>query len=197
MLKKRNWMMVLAAMGAAGYFAVQNIALPMKEESASSPPTVEPTTQPTPPPDDNSTGPGSCGYVWARQDVPELTALLKDRVEALKENASARVEAFGEDCIRPDGSRKFLAKETDFYIRLTGVDLSAEEDFGNFMAQVMETVLAAPSELIPGPQPGFVEFWFEQDENAHIVFRVPIREYQDVGGTLTGAELFRYFNHPP
>jgi len=197
MNKTRNWLMVLAALGAAGYFAAQTVTTPVDEKTASPVQIIEPATQSAPPTESDSTSPGSCGYTWARQGVPELFALLDGQIRALNEAASVRVEAFGEDCNRADGSSTFIAKETDFYIRLNVDDLGAEEYFGNFMAQVMPIISGAPSELIRGPKKGFVEFWFEQDETAHIVFRVPLQEYQDLHEPLNGADLFRHFNHPP
>ena len=140
---------------------------------------------------------GNCGYQWASHDAPELTKSFDADVKALNPEASARAEYFGEDCVYTDGTSTFGAMETDFYVRLPVEDLSKEEEFGNWISQVMEYVTQIPREDLQGPNYGFVEFWFEKSEAEHIAFRVPIQQYLDEAQSLTGVELFRKFNTPP
>ena len=90
----------------------------------------------------------------------------------------------------------FGVMETDFTVRLPVDDLTDEEAFGNWLAQVMNAALQIPEEEIQGKY-GFVEFWFEKSEAEHITFRVPIPQYQTEGQGKTGTELFRlYYNQP-
>lgn len=139
---------------------------------------------------------GSCGYQWAYHNAPELTESFDAEVKALDPNASARVEYFGEDCIYTDGTSTFGAMETDFYVRLQVDDLSKEEDFGNWVAQVMGIVTQIPREDLSGKY-GFVEFTFEKSEMERIIFRVPIQQYMDEAQGKTGAELFQMFYKQP
>ncbi|MBI5840892.1 MAG: hypothetical protein HZB19_12390 [Chloroflexi bacterium] len=138
----------------------------------------------------------SCYFVWASQELPELTQKMDIEIRALDPNASANASAFGEDCVFADGHSTFSAMETDFYIRMPVSDLTDEEAFGNWMAQVMLVILQLPSEEVPGPQPGFVEFWFIKSDTENLVVRVPIQQYKDVK-EKTGMELFRWFYIPP
>lgn len=141
--------------------------------------------------------PGNCAYQWAVQTAPELTEAFDAAVKALNAEASGTVEYFGEDCRYADGTTTFGAMQADFRVRLPVEDLSKEEDFGNWVAQVMGYVTQIPREDLQAPNYGFVEFWFEKDETGHIVFRVPIQKYLDEAQGMSGAELFRLFYTPP
>ena len=125
-----------------------------------------------------------------------MTEKLDTAVKALNPDASGRAQLFGEDCVYADGHSTFGAMETDFYVRSPADDLSNEEAFGNWMAQVMPIIVEIPREEIQGNY-GFVEFWFEKNEAEHVIVRVPIQQYiNDVQGK-TGAELFRIFSTAP
>jgi hypothetical protein len=86
--------------------------------------------------------------------------------------------------------------ETDFYIHLPADDLTNEESFGNWMAQMMPIVTEIPREEIQGNY-GFVEFWFEKNEAEHIIVRVPIQKYMTEAQEKTGTELLRMFSATP
>lgn len=138
-----------------------------------------------------------CAFQWASQDLPELTFDFDSALKAMNPQASGRAQAFGENCIHTDGSAVFGAMETDFYVTLPVDDLKQEEDFGNWISQVMETVIQIPRENLEGPNYGFVEFTFEKSESERIIFRVPIQEYIDDAMGKSGAELFQmYFAKP-
>lgn len=137
-----------------------------------------------------------CGYQWATEDMPELTAEIDVAVKRLNPEASARAQAFGENCVRADGSSTFGAMETDFYVTLPTDDLTKEEDFGNWISQVMGVAIEIPRERLQGPNYGFVEFTFEQSEAERVILRVPIQRYLDEARGKSGAELFRMFYQP-
>jgi hypothetical protein len=131
--------------------------------------------------------------MWAYEDVPELGEKIQTAVQGIDPNATARAQAFGEDCFYPDGSvGSFGAKETDVYIRLTVEDLAAEESFGNFMGQTLPLIVQIPESDFPGGY-GFVEFSFEKNDAEHIIVRVPIQKYLDGTHGITGKALFRMF----
>lgn len=178
---------VLTTVSAPGHDAPET-------ETASSAPIVE---SPTPAADSAEfASQGSCVYQWAYKDAPELTAAFDEFVKTINPETSGRVEYFGEDCIHANGTKTFLAMETDFYVRFQVENLAQEETFGDWVGQVMEHVVQLPREELQGPNYGFVEFQFEINEVEHIVFRAPIQKYLDEAQGKTGAELLRIF-HPP
>jgi hypothetical protein len=178
MKHKRNWLIGIALSATAGFLALQSVNAPTNESQ------IIPTEP-------------FCAYTWATQDAPELTEKFDNAVKALNPEATATAYFFGENCNYTDGTPpKFGAMETDFTVRLPVDDLSDEEAFGDWVAQVMQVTLQLPEEEIQGKY-GFVEFWFEKSEAEHITFRVPISQYQTEAQGKTGAELFRmYYNQP-
>ncbi|PWB72002.1 MAG: hypothetical protein C3F07_12885 [Anaerolineales bacterium] len=154
------------------------------------------------PPDGNvptlSTWQQECGYQWAYRDLPELSAQFDRAIKALNPQSTSRVSAFGENCVAHDGQViKFLAMETDFYVKLSVTDLSDHETFGNWIMQVMQVVNDFPPDLLAGPNPGIVEFRFEKSTTESIGFRVTIQGYNEIAGGKTGEELFRMFYAEP
>jgi len=101
-----------------------------------------------------------------------LTEKFSEFVQALKPEATAHAQAFGENCVYSDGNCTFLAKETDYYVQL-------------------------PPEEIRGPQPSFVEFIFIRSETERTGLRVPIQQYKEIAPGKTAIELFRFCNIPP
>jgi len=154
-----------------------------------------PSNETIPPPQPDAQN-GPCSFVWAYKEAPELTTFVDNAVKALNPESVGRAEYYGEDCIYADGTSTFSAMQTDFYIRLPVEDLNEEEDFGNWVSQVMQIVAQIPREELPGNY-GFVEFRFEKTEAEHITFRVPIQQYIDEAQGKTGVELLQMFYTPP
>src|SRR3990172_9453746 len=196
MKHKRNWIIAIILSAAAGFVALQNVAAPTHDDATPDP--VLTITAETPLIRSETLTPTyeGCAYVWAYHDAPELTEKVDAAIGALNEEASARASLFGEDCIYADGQSTFGAMETDFYVHLPVDDLTAEEAFGNWMAQVLPIITQIPREQIQGNY-GFVEFWFEKNEAEQIILRVPIQKYLDEAQDKTGADLFRMFENPP
>ena len=163
-------------------------------------PAQSPTDTPLPPtitftPDISST---ECGYQWAYQDLPDLTAQFDETVQTLIPNSTSHATAFGENCVAADGQVvRFAAMETDFYVLATVESLDDYETFGNWIYDVMQVVNGFPPDMIAGPQPGFVEFRFQKSISESIGFRVPIRQYNDTAQGISGEELFRLFYTNP
>lgn len=187
-----KWAVGIVLTAAAVLGTLQTVSAPSTEpETPSAQPaltTAEETESPT--------AAQTCGYQWAYKNAPELTSSFDEAVKALNPDASGRVEFYGEDCIFHDGTSTFGAMETDFYVRLQVGSLNKEEDFGNWVVQVMEIVTKIPREDLSGNY-GFVEFWFEKSEAEHIVFRVPIQQYINEAQGESGAELFKMFYSQP
>jgi hypothetical protein len=139
---------------------------------------------------------GQCGYMWATHNADELSAMIDEEIRAIDSAASGNASYYGEDCVYADGHSTFSAMETDFYVRIPVDDLTNEEDFGDWISQVMKIVIAFPREQIQGNY-GFVEFWFEKSEGENVIVRVPIQKYMDGTHGITGAALFRMFYVSP
>jgi hypothetical protein len=135
----------------------------------------------------------TCAFSWSNSPLEELTHLLDTAIKEMDPQASGSASAFGEDCIYQDGSKKFLAMETDYYIKLPASDLSDYETFGNWIAQTMPVVESMPADMIDGPQTGFVEYNFKKSGNEFLIVRVPIQSYKDLARGKSGEELFRMF----
>jgi hypothetical protein len=135
-----------------------------------------------------------CGWQWTYEELPELSALFDDAVKVSIPNSSSRATAYGENCLDNDGQIVyFLTMETDFHVTVPVETLDDYDSFGNWMAQVMQVVDGLPSNHIEGPQPGFVEFRFENGNSEFIIVRVPIQGYDETANGKTGEELFRMF----
>ncbi|HAX71861.1 MAG TPA: hypothetical protein PK152_05355 [Anaerolineales bacterium] len=195
MKHKRNLLIGLTLTAAATFVALQNVSAPTQEETASPPP-ITITAEPEQVEPETPAWQG-CAYNWAYQALPELTEKLDAAVKELDSRASAQATAFGEDCIQADGSATFGAMQTDFTVRLPADDLTTEEAFGNWMAQVMEIVVQIPREELQGPNYGFVEFWFEKNTAEFHILRIPIQQYLNEAQGKTGEELFKYFQTAP
>lgn len=152
----------------------------------------------TSPPPTQDTSAAQCGYQWATQDLPDLTAQFDAMIQTLIPNSSSRATAYGENCVGNDGQIvRFLAMETDFHVLAMVETLDDYETFGNWIYDVMQVVDGFPPEDLAGPQPGFVEFRFEKSISESIGFRVPIQGYNETAGGKSGEELFRLFYTSP
>ena len=148
MKRKRNVVIAVVLSTAAGFLALQNVSAPTPDSATQTPTTIE--TVITEPPAMEESGPAQCAYTWAYRDTPELTEKLDAAVKALNPTTSGRAQLFGEDCVYADGHSTFGAMETDFYVRSPADDLTNEEAFGNWMAQVMPIITEIPREELEG-----------------------------------------------
>ncbi len=194
MKHKRNWAIGIILSAAATFVALQNVSAPTHEaETPETVITITATIEPSPTVVDNS---GNCGYMWAYHDDPELTSKVDEAIRQLDPTASAFAQQFGEDCVYADGHSTFGAMETDFYVHLPAEDLTAEEDFGNWVKQAMDIITALPDDSIQGKK-GFVEFSFIKTETDRIIFRVDIADYLNNASNMTGINLFQKYYPPP
>ncbi len=196
MKHKRNWAIGIILSVTGAFVALQNVTAPTRTiETPEVIATISATAKPSP--TVSADGYGGCGYQWAYQDDPELTAKLDEAVRQLDPTAKANAQQFGEDCVYADGNSTFSVMETDFYVHRPIENLTDNEAFGNWMAQVMTLVTQFPREELQGNNYGFVEFWFNKSETEHLVVRVPIQKYLDDGQEKTGNEFLQLFIETP
>jgi hypothetical protein len=162
----------------------------------SSPPSAVSTAAP-PVPTITLTAPtyGGCGYQWAYQALPELSAEFQGAIQKLQSEATANAFAFSEDCVHADGNRTFLAMETDFNVTLQVTDLADEDALGNWITQMMQIILNIPKEEIMGPRPGRVSLVFQSgDQQQGINFYID--QYQLLPTRLNNAEIYQALKIP-
>jgi hypothetical protein len=140
--------------------------------------------------------PQDCGYQWAYQDLPELSSSFQGSIQALQAEAQAHAYAFGENCIRSDGSiAGFSAMETDFNITLQVNDVENQSELGEWITKVMQVIAAIPPEQIVGPRPGRVSIIFESGTDQKII-HFYVDQYQALPIGLNNAEIFQALQNP-
>lgn len=131
-----------------------------------------------------------CGNQWANQDLPELSNNFRQSIQALQPEAQASAYAFGENCLRSDGSVvSFTALETDFNITLHVDDLANEAVLGRWIIHVMRIIEDIPADQIAGPRPGRVSILFQSSTAQHIL-NFYINQYQELPSDLNHTEVY-------
>ena len=137
-----------------------------------------------------------CAYLWASQELPEISAALQAGIQQQMPEASARASAYGENCVAPDGTSTFSAMETDFYLTIPAADLKDDAALGALVEQALAVIDQFSAPRVPGPKEGFVEFTFTHGGDQRIV-RVPIQLGKAVRAQgLHGAALIQAAENP-
>ena len=132
--------------------------------------------------------------MWATHDNLALAKIFDEAIQPVIPEADVRAESFGEDCIYADGHSTFSVMTNDLFFSLPVEDLSAEEEFGNMIKQVLGVVANLPKEKTkPGIE--FVEFSFFKGEE-QIILRIKFNEYVQTAGGISGTDLFQKFYTP-
>ncbi len=140
--------------------------------------------------------PGTCGYQWATQELPELSTSFQRSVQTLQPEAQASAYAFGENCILPDGTiGGFSAMETDFNITLQVTDLADESGLGEWIVKVIQVIEAIPQEQIVGPRPGRVSITFQSGSDQRII-NFYVNQYQNLPSGLSHPEIYQALQTP-
>ncbi|MBI5295279.1 MAG: hypothetical protein HY869_07365 [Chloroflexi bacterium] len=141
------------------------------------------------PPADSATMP--CGYVWAQQDLPEIGLRFNADLQKLIPAATGGAYAFGEDCVREDGSRTFGAMETDFTIDIPVQDLKDDAALGAYLEQLIPFLAAYPTESLPARLNRIdLRFFVSEQEFRYVRFELGagVAAYEQ---GLRGAALLR------
>ena len=131
-----------------------------------------------------------CAYQWASQDLPELSAEFLQAVGSIQPGAQAKAFAFGEDCVRADGSRTFLAMETDFTVTLSAADLTDKTALGEWIVKVMGVIENLSPDQIVGPRPGRVSLIFTSNGQKQTV-NFYVDQYRALAEGLSTAEIYQ------
>ena len=138
----------------------------------------------------------ACAFVWASQDLPDVSAKINDMLQAVDKNITASAYAYGENCVYADGRSTFSAMETDYRIKVEVKDIKDEKALGNLIAEVMGVIIKIPLSDVAGPNPGRAEFSFRHGKD-QTNLNVQINQYIHDAVDLQGAELFRFFQQNP
>ena len=136
--------------------------------------------------------PPQCAYVWARQELPELSAQVQQAFdEAGMTGVTARAGAYGENCVDEKGNVVYFATmETDFYVTVKVADLTDTENMGKLLEQILVLLDKFPPDQTPGPQPGYIGVTFQAgDDLLNLWFSVTAGEDARKQG-LRGSALF-------
>lgn len=103
----------------------------------------------------------SCMFNWARQDLPDVTAIVQTALnDAGISYVTARAEAYGENCYRQDGSVSyFAAMTTDFYLTIPLDNLNDEALMGQVVAATYAMLSAVPTASLPA-RLGYLDITF-------------------------------------
>ena len=137
-----------------------------------------------------------CAYVWASQDLPDVSTKVNDLLQAVDKNITASAYAYGENCVYADGHSTFGAMETDYRVKIDVKDIKDETALGNWIAKVMNVIVKIPLSDVAGPNPGRVEFSFVSGKD-QTALTVQIDQYIHDASSLKGAELFQFFHQNP
>lgn len=147
--------------------------------------TVTPTFTPSPTVDYVS-----CGWQWARQDLPEVTVLAQDALRTVDfDEVSVHVEAYGENCLNPDMTvRYFAAMTTDFYVSLPVSSLSDMEALTQKVVIIYTLFSTLPQDKFPA-RLGYLDFTFTSGAQTRRL-RAMFDEYRTaINASKTGQEL--------
>jgi hypothetical protein len=132
-----------------------------------------------------------CGWNWATQPLPDLSAQVQSAMEAAGlTGVTAIAEAYGENCLNANGEAvRFAAMETDFRVTVQVSSLTDRESLGNLLEQILIVLDQFPVGATPGPQAGYVGVTFQtKDNELRLWFLVNDGESARVLG-LRGAAL--------
>ena len=131
-----------------------------------------------------------CGYMWASQNLTDLTLDLQDAINSVQPDAQAYAFAFGEDCIYKDGRKTFIAMETDFNVTLQAADLTDENALGEWIVKTMQVIESLPKDKIVGPRLGRVTLIFTAGTEQKFV-QFYIDKYQTLPKDMAGWEVYQ------
>ena len=132
----------------------------------------------------------NCGYQWAYQDLPELSADFQLSIQTLQTEAQGHAFGFGENCVYADGTATFIPMETDFNVTIQVSDLADETTLGEWIVKIMQVIENIPPDQIIGPRPGRVGIIFESNgERQSAGFYID--QYHALPAGLSHAEIYQ------
>ena len=140
-----------------------------------------------------------CGYQWASNPLPDISKEIQNMFdEAGLDNLQVVAEAFGENCIRADGTiARFLTMQTD--IRMT-VPVEQVQDLallGEIAREILRLLVNIPREELAGPNDGYIGIQFTTQTGDILSLWFPkARAVEALQRDLGGADLVEALRGP-
>jgi hypothetical protein len=136
--------------------------------------------------------------VEGRKTLPELSeqfiGKLKDAGLPVE---TARVEAYGENCIAADNTVvSFSARETDFYATINVSDLNDEAKLGDYLEKILDIIDAVPPDQT-GPNPGYIGATFKNSDQLQNLWFTHTQANDLRKQGLQGADLYATLKGKP
>lgn len=135
-----------------------------------------------------------CGYNWATQPLPELSADLQKKAIKLGIRASeVSAAAYGENCILADGTiDHFAAMQTDLYFKVQVDNLDDRDTLGAIAEEIIGFVEDIPQNSLQGPNSGYIQINYTSyhGDMQSLWFRLADAQTALQNG-LVGADLFK------
>lgn len=126
-------------------------------------PTPEPSETPPPAAERYS----ACGWMWATEDLPELSKELSAHLSGNNlPQTTVIATAYGENCLNQQGDVEyFLAMQTDFYVTIPVDRLDDATSMGDLAGEILTALDSFPRDELPGNGPGQVQLRFTAGED--------------------------------
>jgi hypothetical protein len=141
----------------------------------------------------------ACGFQWASQPLPELSAA----VQSLLQKASlpveaASAEAYGENCLYANGEvAYFAAMQTDYHLTLQVQSLQDEQTLGDLLYTAIQVLRQIPPQVTPGENPGLISVTLQAgQETQHFQFKEDFAARLQEEGQ-SGAAFYQALQNPP
>jgi len=136
----------------------------------------------------------ACGYMWATQPLPDLSADLQKKAIKLGLRASeVSAAAYGENCVLADGTiDHFSAMQTDLYFKVEVDNLEDLDTLGSIAEEIIGFVEDIPQNTLEGPNSGYIQINYTSyhGDMQSLWFRLTDAQAALQSG-LTGAELYK------
>lgn len=142
---------------------------------------------------------GNCGFVWATQPLPDISAALQQKLERAEVPAvEVKAAAYGENCVLADGTvDRFLTMQTDLYFIVPVVDIEDQLAMGEAAEKIIAFVLEIPEGTLPGSQGGYIQINYKSalGQMESLWFRLADGQAAIESG-LQGAKLLEKLRNP-
>lgn len=135
-----------------------------------------------------------CGYMWATQPLPDLSADLQKKAIKLGLRASeVSAAAYGENCVLADGTiDHFSAMQTDLYFKVPVENLEDLDSLGAIAEEIIGFVEDIPQSTLQGPNSGYIQINYTSyhGKMQSLWFRLTDAQAALQNG-LAGADLYK------
>lgn len=140
-----------------------------------------------------------CGYQWASNPLPDISEEIQNMFdEAGLADLQVTAEAFGENCIRADGSiARFLTMQTDIRVIVAVEQVQDLAPLGEIAREILRILVNIPREQLAGPNDGYIGIQFtSQAGDILSLWFSKARAVEALQQDLDGAALVEALRNP-